>query len=1031
MRAIVLLLGWVSLILAAESPGYVPGIGWVEVRTDVIAETGRTGVPVQRPLAVGESWQQAFAAGNTSGLAVIHPLVRIKGDVRPRRGEPLLLGSTITVLPQDGVTAAALAKAHGVEVSEPIAGTKFIRLAASDPVMALAAIADLRANDDVVSVEAEIHWPMELRASFGDPLEGSQWHLALVGAPTAWDDVTGAGVVMAIVDSGFDLAHEDLAANMRLDLGLDPIGGDTNPAMEPPFDDVDEFHGTWVAGMAAAVAGNGLGVVGLAPDADIAPVRLITGRGVSPAQETAAMQHGVSAVNPANRVSVSNNSWGPGPGSFIPVPSAGMRAALENGAANGRGGLGIVYVWAAGNSAVAGDDSSYDGYASNRHVVAVGASTNTGDQATYSENGCNILLSAPGGSGVGVVTTDPTGTGADNGLDGADRYTSSANGLRGTSFAAPLVAGVAALLCEADPTLTRRDILHVMVQTATSASGAQAATATSRPFHHGLGYGRVRADLAVSSVLADAWRKVPASAVVEAGQSTVQAIPDNNATGISQSVWLDAPDAFRCEWVELTLNVSHTYRGDLRMRLVSPNGRETRMEARPSIDGGANIAHTFTSVAHWRESAQGLWTFRIADLLAEDVGTLNSWSLRVHGYLAEPTLDVVTPTAMEAGLGDQVITIQGQSFEVGDSVVRWNGAALATTFVSATQLTAVVPAALTTTSTSASVTVRNTPFLTDGDGISAGLTVFVTGRPTILASDVDVSLPQDSSIVVNLTIGDDDTPLNDLEVTAVAVDGDLLPLTALQLGGTGADRTLTIAPLRDRYGATTVTVTVADPWLSASVDIEVTITQVPGIPRIEDIVVRRNRGQAVTATLTGGDPDGTPVTFAVLSQPDEGSVVVQPNGFFTWSPPLTDPLFTGVTTFTAIAQSGGDDSAAGTGTIIIHDPARTVPWIVSEPVEEIASGEVWTWTITVDRRFVGDLRPLTFTLLEGPATMGFAGSPSTVIAAPGTQATLTWTATGDSRHEPIQVQVTGDANFNQGFDHARVLLKVRGVGSVE
>src|SRR5256885_10423547 len=109
----------------------------------------------------------------------------------------------------------------------------------------------------------------------GDDREArSQWALAQVGAPQAWARTTGAGVRIGIVDTGVDLAHEDLAGKIMA--ATTCIGTAGDPARCAGTGADDNGHGTHVAGIAAAVRGNGVGIAGIAPDADLVVAKVVT-----------------------------------------------------------------------------------------------------------------------------------------------------------------------------------------------------------------------------------------------------------------------------------------------------------------------------------------------------------------------------------------------------------------------------------------------------------------------------------------------------------------------------------------------------------------------------------------------------------------------------------------------------------------------------------------------------------------------------------------------------------------------------------
>ena len=160
-------------------------------------------------------------------------------------------------------------------------------------------------------------------------------------------------------------------------------------------------------------------------------------------------------------VAISSNSWGPSDsGKVVSGPGPLLQASLEDNMYQGRGGLGTIVTLAGGNGRNNDDNSNYDGYANSRFTIGVAAITDYGDQAWYSEDGANILVAAHSrGGSQGITTADIRGSGG---------YTSSDinNDFGGTSSATPLVSGVIALMLEANPSLTYRDVQHVLVHSA-------------------------------------------------------------------------------------------------------------------------------------------------------------------------------------------------------------------------------------------------------------------------------------------------------------------------------------------------------------------------------------------------------------------------------------------------------------------------------------------------------------------------------------------------------------------------------------
>ena len=279
------------------------------------------------------------------------------------------------------------------------------------------------------------------RAVPDDTLYNDQWHLNNTGlgggipgedinVEDAWDHSQGDGVVIAVVDDGLQTDHEDLTDNIYPGQHKDWVDNDDDPY---PGSSNDK-HGTRVAGTVAGRWDNGKGISGVAPLARLIGHRLLGAETDFNESEALSRNYGI--------IDIYSNSWGPDDyGDHLEGPGTLTEDALEQGVMQGRGGLGCIYVWAGGNGETKGDNSNYDGYANSRYTIAVAASNDSGDQASYSEKGANILVNAPSGdSGHAYITTTDYASGTTNG------YTS---GFNGTSASAPQVAGVVALMLEA------------------------------------------------------------------------------------------------------------------------------------------------------------------------------------------------------------------------------------------------------------------------------------------------------------------------------------------------------------------------------------------------------------------------------------------------------------------------------------------------------------------------------------------------------------------------------------------------------
>ena len=247
----------------------------------------------------------------------------------------------------------------------------------------------------------------------GDPRRGEQWNLDQIEADAAHATTTGAGAVIAVVDSGAQLNHPDLAG--RLVAGHDFVQNDGTPQD-------GNGHGTHVTGIAVADAGNGIGVDSVAPGAKVMPVRVLDDSG---AGDTATVARGIDYAR-THGADVINLSLG------SEIPIVGAMGGDEIDAAIHRAlAAGIVVVAAAGNNGVpvCEQPGAGDG------LLCVGAVDRRQQRSFFSSFGSGLGVVAPGGSGLGggedVLSTFPPST-----------Y----DVLAGTSQAAPHVSGVAALL---------------------------------------------------------------------------------------------------------------------------------------------------------------------------------------------------------------------------------------------------------------------------------------------------------------------------------------------------------------------------------------------------------------------------------------------------------------------------------------------------------------------------------------------------------------------------------------------------------
>ena len=365
-------------------------------------------------------------------------------------------------------------------------------------------IVDLPGNSEVAVLNKLKHHPqlkfaeLDRRLSptlvSNDPYLGSQWHLPRINAGAAWDLAQGAGITIAILDSGVLASHPDLAPSLLPGWNFVDNNGDTT--------DVNG-HGTAVAGAAAAVTNNGAGVAGVAGAARIMPLRVADAGGYA-YYSTIAQAVTYAADNGAR---VANASFG-GVYASLSVQSAAQYL-------KGKGGLLVV---SAGNS------GTNDGSPATTTMIPVSATDSSDAMATWSSFGTYVALAAPG---VGIYTT---------GSDGGYRSVS------GTSFSSPITAGVIGLMMSAKPTLSASQVETLLYSTALDLGAA------GRDIYYG--YGRVDAAAAVAAAAA------ATATDTQAPTSNISAPLANSTVSGVANVNVTATDNLGVTRVELRVNGS-------------------------------------------------------------------------------------------------------------------------------------------------------------------------------------------------------------------------------------------------------------------------------------------------------------------------------------------------------------------------------------------------------------------------------------------------------------------------------------------
>jgi subtilisin-like proprotein convertase family protein len=550
--------------------------------------------------------------------------------------------SELLVFLRQGTDAAAFAAEYGLTTSYGLRSdpNAFV-LSAASPDLLPAALANAQADPRVRSAFENARTE-NTRYDFipDDPYFNpfsvwpGEWHLSNSYTPGldanvfgAWQQYTGLGVTIGIVDDCLETAHPDLAPNYNAadSWNFGNNNDDPNPV------NTDDRHGIAVAGVAAARGGNGIGLTGAAPYATLAGLRIDYPTQTTAMFVDATLYHSSGSDT---SIKVENHSYG------VTTPyelSSAERSALATSTA-----AGTIHCFAAGNDrGASGEDANKKDLQSSPDSITVAAVGSNGKFASYSCFGANVFVSAPSttNGGMGIITTDRTGWAGYNGFVD-NNYTGS---FGGTSAATPLVTGVLALAKEAQPSLDTRFAKHLLVRTSrivdasdktitgggdgTTVGSAWITNAAGHEFNENYGFGLIDATaLTQQAVL---FGGVTPLRTFDSGTlSVAAAIPDNDTSGVTRTVQI--AETTPLEEVLVSLSIQHTSRGNLEAYLTSPSGTTNRLMIRNSTDSSNNINWQFTSNAFWGEDPFGTWSLKLEDVAAGETGTWTNWSMQLR-----------------------------------------------------------------------------------------------------------------------------------------------------------------------------------------------------------------------------------------------------------------------------------------------------------------------------------------------------------------------------------------------------------------
>lgn len=486
-----------------------------------------------------------------------------------------------------------------------------------------------RKEDSVMEELSKISQEFQIN----DPIFKDQWHIKNPAFPghdvnvvPVWRmNITGKGVVTALIDDGLDYESPDLKDNFCAEGSWDY--NDNRPNPKPMLS--NDYHGTRCAAEIAASKGNDYCGVGVAYDSKVSGIRILSGE-ITSEQEAAAMIYGLDVND------IYSCSWGPPDnGRSMDAPDKLIKSAILKGVQDGRNGKGALYVFASGNGGTRGDTCNFDGYTNSIYSLTVSAIDHKGLHPGYSESCTAVMVSTySSGSGEHIHTTDIN-----------DSCTSEHGG---TSAAAPLAAGIYALILEANPELTWRDIQYLTVLSASEIDpyneSWQDSAIPNRKYSPTYGWGKIDAEKMVNMakdnwklLKPQSWYYTPYQVVGKKLSSETGELED---TFVISSEILKKANLETIEQLTVTVNIESDKRGDVEIDLVSPNGIVSKLaNSRPRDNANTGFRNwTFSTVAHWGESAEGKWTIKVRNVGKNNSINFKNWQLRAFGECIDPLL---------------------------------------------------------------------------------------------------------------------------------------------------------------------------------------------------------------------------------------------------------------------------------------------------------------------------------------------------------------------------------------------------------
>jgi kexin len=482
---------------------------------------------------------------------------------------------------------------------------------------------------------------------------------------------TGKNMVVGNLEEGVVVTHLDLFANYNSTYAYDFVDGDNLPQPSKYSNNGlwTVEHGTSCAGLLAGVGNNGIGITGVAPEAELSPIRFLFS---DPADEIAACKK--YSTSPNNFFDVKTHSYG------YEIPWYDTNdAALAMSLSESQG---TIHTISAGNYRNnRGQDSGSKNTLGARQSIIVAALGSNGKYASYSNFGSNVFCTAPSSSTgyFGITTTDTPGESGYNDSGTANDYPNRdyTRTFGGTSAACPEVGGVMALAKQANSNLTPRMAQHLLVKTckiidptdsSSSSYGGWRANAAGIKFNPDYGFGLIDAAAFVNA--AKQYTGVTAEAYESSGVVSINStLPDNNANGIQRSFTLTETQPL--ESIQLFILMNSERYNDNEVWVRSPQGYWSPLVRAFSTTGytygDTPMVRMFVTNAFWGQSPAGTWTVLLRDVISGKLTTITNFQvIWYHGELT----GTVKSLHGTVNLGTEFV---GGKYGVPGVMEFWNG----------------------------------------------------------------------------------------------------------------------------------------------------------------------------------------------------------------------------------------------------------------------------------------------------------------------------------------------------------------------